>query len=97
MDNLGLITKGNTYRRYTASALPLWGNTDVVQANITLVYVLLRKGPIWIQKFNAMVRFILNTFLIVADACEGVNHKYEVCSSKNITQAPVHPHIKLLK
>ena len=33
------------------------------------------KGPIWIQKFNAMVRFYLNTFLVVADACEGVNHK----------------------
>ena len=28
--------------------------------------------------FNAMVRFYLNTFLIVADACEGVNHKWEV-------------------
>ena len=31
-DNLGIITEGNTYRRYTASSLPLWGNTDVVQA-----------------------------------------------------------------
>ena len=28
-DNLGVITKGNTYRRYAASSLPLWGNTDV--------------------------------------------------------------------
>ena len=35
----------------------------------------IRKGLIWIQKFNAMVRFYLNTFLVVADACEGVNHK----------------------
>ena len=33
------------------------------------------KGPIWIQKFNAMARFYLNTFLVVTDACEGVNHK----------------------
>ena len=34
-DNLGLITEGNTYRCYTASSLPLWGNTDVVLADIT--------------------------------------------------------------
>ena len=33
-DNLGLINEGNTYRRYTASSLPLWGNTDVVLADI---------------------------------------------------------------
>ena len=33
-DNLGLITEGNTYRLYTASSLPLWGNTDVVLADI---------------------------------------------------------------
>ena len=33
-DNLGLIIEGNTYRRYTASSLPLWGNTDVVLAVI---------------------------------------------------------------
>ena len=32
--NLGVITEGNTYRRYTASSLPLWGNTDVVLADI---------------------------------------------------------------
>ena len=31
-DNLGLITMGNTYRSCAASSLPLWGNTDVVQA-----------------------------------------------------------------
>ena len=30
----GLITEGYTYRRYTASSLPLWGNTDVVLADI---------------------------------------------------------------
>ena len=29
-DNLGLITEGNTYRRYDASSLPLWGKPDVV-------------------------------------------------------------------
>ena len=34
-DNLGLITEGNTYRSYAASSLPLWGNTDVVQAAST--------------------------------------------------------------
>ena len=33
-DNLGLITEENTYRRYTSSSLPLWGNTDVVLADI---------------------------------------------------------------
>ena len=33
-DNLGLITEGNTYRCYAASSLPLWGNTDIVLANI---------------------------------------------------------------
>ena len=33
-DNLGLITKGNTYLCCAASSLPLWGNTDIVQANI---------------------------------------------------------------
>ena len=31
-DNLGLIIEGNTY---TASSLPLWGNTDVVLADIS--------------------------------------------------------------
>ena len=31
-DNLGHLTEGNTYRSYAASSLPLWGNTDVVQA-----------------------------------------------------------------
>ena len=31
-DNLGLITEENTYRSCAASSLPLWGNTDVVQA-----------------------------------------------------------------
>ena len=34
-DNLGFITEGNTYRCCAASSLPLCGNTDVVQANIT--------------------------------------------------------------
>ena len=36
-DNLGLITKGNTYRSRAASSLPLWGNTYVVQANINIL------------------------------------------------------------
>ena len=34
-DNLGLITDGNTYRYCAASSLPLWGNTNVFEANIT--------------------------------------------------------------
>ena len=33
-DNLGFITEGNTYRWCAASSLPLWGNTDVVLADI---------------------------------------------------------------
>ena len=36
-NNLGLITEGNTYHLYTASSLPLWGNTDVVIADIRRV------------------------------------------------------------
>ena len=32
--NLGLITEGNTYRSCATSSLPLWGNTDIVQAAI---------------------------------------------------------------
>ena len=31
-DNLGFITEGNTYHRCVVSSLPLWRNTDVVQA-----------------------------------------------------------------
>ena len=37
--------------------------------------------------FNAMVRFYLNTFLVVEDACEGVNHKWEVVK---VRRAPKH-------
>ena len=33
-DNLGFISEGNTYRRYAASSLPLWGNTDVASTRI---------------------------------------------------------------
>ena len=33
-DNLGLITEGNTYRHCAVSSLPLWGNIDVVVADI---------------------------------------------------------------
>ena len=32
-DNLGFITKGNTYLCCATSSLPLWGNTDVVLAD----------------------------------------------------------------
>ena len=37
-NNLVLITEGNTFRSYAASSLPLWGNTDVVQANSNDIY-----------------------------------------------------------
>ena len=33
-DNLGFIFEGNTYHRYPASSLPLWGNTDVASSDI---------------------------------------------------------------
>ena len=33
-DNLGFISEGNTYHRYAASSLPLWGNTDVASSDI---------------------------------------------------------------
>ena len=35
-NDLGFITEGNTYRRCAASSLPLWVNTDVVQAGIRM-------------------------------------------------------------
>ena len=34
-NNLGFITEGNSYCCCAASSLPLWGNTDVVLADIT--------------------------------------------------------------
>ena len=34
-DNLGFISKGNTYRRCAASSLPLWGNTNVASSDIS--------------------------------------------------------------
>ena len=34
-DNLGFFTEGNTYCRYVASSLLLWGNTDVVLADMS--------------------------------------------------------------
>ena len=43
-DNLGLITEGNTYHRYTASSLPLWGNTDVVLGDIKRNFCRRRRG-----------------------------------------------------
>ena len=36
-DNLDLITEGNTFRCSAASSLSLWGNTDVVLADIRCV------------------------------------------------------------
>ena len=33
-DNPGFISEGNTYHRYAASSLPLWGNTDVASSDI---------------------------------------------------------------
>ena len=33
-DNLGSISKGNTYRRCAASSLPLWGNTNVASSDV---------------------------------------------------------------
>ena len=39
-DNLRFITEGNTYCRSAASSLLLWGNTDVVLADITYLVVL---------------------------------------------------------
>ena len=49
-DNLGLITEGNTYRRYTTSSLPLWGNTDVVLADISAPDRLQMKQTLWPQQ-----------------------------------------------
>ena len=34
VNNVGLISEGNTYRRCAASSLPLWGNTDVASSDI---------------------------------------------------------------
>ena len=34
IDNLAFITEGNTYCSYTASSLPLWGNTDALSSRI---------------------------------------------------------------
>ena len=33
-DNLGFISKGNTYRCCAASSVPLWGNTNVSSSHI---------------------------------------------------------------
>ena len=46
-DNLGLITKGNTHHRCTASSLRIWGNTDVVLADIK------NRGRLWESVVNA--------------------------------------------
>ena len=39
------------------------------------VYALFHKGSIGSKSLMIWLEFILNTFLVVADACEGVNHK----------------------
>ena len=39
------------------------------------VYALFRKEPIGSKSLMLWLEFILNTFLVVADTCEGVNHK----------------------
>ena len=41
----------------------------------TLVYALFRKGLIGSKSLMLWLEFVLITFLIVVDACEGVNHK----------------------
>ena len=38
-------------------------------------YALFRKGPIGSKSLMLWLEFILNTFLVVSDACERVNHK----------------------
>ena len=35
-DNLGFFTEGNTYRRWAASSLHLWGNTNVASSDINM-------------------------------------------------------------
>ena len=40
----------------------------------TLVYALFHKGPIGSKSLMLWLEFVLNSFLIGADACEGVNH-----------------------
>ena len=45
----------------------------------------IRKGPIGSKSLMLWLEIILNTFLVVSDAWEGVNHKLELCSSKNNT------------
>ena len=58
---------------------------------------MLRKGLIWIHMFHAMVRFTLILLLYLRMLAIEVNHKWDVCPSKDSTQAPVQPHIKLSK
>ena len=45
---------------------------------------LFRKGPNGSKSLMLWLEFILNTFLIVADACGRVNHKYEVFQVRTI-------------
>ena len=45
------------------------GEDIVVTETYTPVYDFFPRGLFWIHMFNAMVRFILITSLVVADAC----------------------------
>ena len=42
-DNLGFFSKGNTYRRCAASSLPLWGNTNIVLADMSFSGAIVRE------------------------------------------------------
>ena len=54
--------------------------------SLTPVYVLLRKGLIWIHQFNAMVRFTLILLLQLRMLAIGVNHKWDACPCKGSTK-----------
>ena len=45
-DYLGFFTKGNTYRHCAASSLPLWGNTDIVLADMSFSGAIVREQSI---------------------------------------------------
>ena len=51
-----------------------WWVARVIEAQ-TPVDALFRKGPVGSKSLMLWLEFILNTFLVVADACGRVNHK----------------------
>ena len=55
---LGFITKGNTYCSYAASSLPLWGNTDVVQATTKGIY-----GAVAGETSSTSIRFLITNLI----------------------------------